>query len=98
MDVAKPGFGIRLKELRLAAGLTQQALADKAGLKQTSLSDWECGKVSATVDAIPTLAEALGVTVADLFAPPAAEKPKPGRISTKGKPRSPRKGRGKSQK
>ncbi len=39
----KPNFGERLRRYRLAAGLTQQALAERAGISIRSISDMECG-------------------------------------------------------
>lgn len=61
----------RLRELRTAAGLTQAGLAEKSGLSQNGISHWEQGdRVPGIAQAI-ALAEALGVTVDDLFKPPA---------------------------
>jgi Helix-turn-helix. len=34
-------FGKRLKELRLQNNLTQKQVADKLGIKQPNISDWE---------------------------------------------------------
>lgn len=36
-------MGERLKELRKALGLTQQAFADKLGVKRNTVGQWECG-------------------------------------------------------
>jgi transcriptional regulator with XRE-family HTH domain len=38
------GFGHRLRRLRVARGLTQNALAMELKCVQASIADWECGK------------------------------------------------------
>ncbi len=77
-------FAELLRELRLKAGLTQQELADRAGLPVTSLRGHEQGQRSPSWGAVVKLAKALGVT-ADTFSvcdevsepeKPAAKKPK----------------------
>ena len=59
---------VRLREVREAAGLSQLALANLAGVRQATISDLETGKSQgidfATVDA---LAKALGVPPHELF-------------------------------
>lgn len=52
----------RLKELRLAAGLSQQMLADKTGLSQSSIARWELGESEPTASAIVVLAKFFGET------------------------------------
>lgn len=42
-DEQAPTFGNRLKQLRVAAGLSQGALAERAGLSANALSALECG-------------------------------------------------------
>ena len=54
-------IGSRLKQARKAERLTQEQLAAKAGLKQSTISDLENGK-SASSTSIATLAHALGVS------------------------------------
>ena len=61
-------LAVRLRSLRLAAGLKQATLAKRSGLSQGMISGLESGKRGryiryATVQA---LADALGVTVDDL--------------------------------
>lgn len=60
-------FGENLKRERKLCGLTQQELADKIGIKQQQLSQWECNKFEPTVSSIVTLAKALDVSFDDLF-------------------------------
>jgi predicted ATPase/DNA-binding XRE family transcriptional regulator len=43
IHAAEPSFGALLKEYRLAAGLTQEALAERAGLSARAISDLERG-------------------------------------------------------
>ena len=84
----------RLKQLRKAAGLTQQALAVKAGLSMASIIHMEAGRTDdPRASTLKALAGALGVTVDELLsdepeAPP-ADQGEPER------PRKRRKGRGK---
>lgn len=63
-----------LKELRTSAGLSQEELADRAGLHRTYVSSIEGGKRNVTLENIFALAEALGATPADLVRLPKAGK------------------------
>ena len=70
-----------IKELREAAGWTQENLAQRAKTTSTTISRVENGSVSTTVDNIEQMAKALGVTASSLFSserlcPP--ERPQPG--------------------
>jgi transcriptional regulator with XRE-family HTH domain len=76
-------FAGRLKELREQAGLTQQQLADKAGLSKFGISDLEQGRRIPGWDTVLALASALGVST-DAFAIPPA---KPVLPSPRGRPR-----------
>ena len=59
----------RLKELRAAAGLTQQALAEKARLSISAVVQIESGKIpDPRVSTMKALAVALGVGIDDLTA------------------------------
>lgn len=60
-------FGENLKRERKLCGLTQQELADKIGIKQQQLSQWESNKFEPTVSSIVALAKALNVSFDDLF-------------------------------
>ena len=55
-------FAQRLKELREASGMTQQALADLAGLKLGGIRDLEQGRNKPTWETVLALASALGVS------------------------------------
>lgn len=60
-------FGDRIRELRLAAGMTQEDLADRCGLFRTYMSRIETGKANPTLTMICALATSLGVNVPSLF-------------------------------
>lgn len=60
-------FGDNLKRERTLCGFTQQTLADKIGIKQQQLSEWECDKVEPTVSNIVAIARALDVSYDELF-------------------------------
>jgi quercetin dioxygenase-like cupin family protein len=57
----------RLRELRSGQGLTLQQVAERAHLDVSTLSRLESGKRRITLDHLPVLAEALGVTTDDLI-------------------------------
>ncbi|MCU1392049.1 MAG: Transcriptional regulator, family protein [Ilumatobacteraceae bacterium] len=59
-------FGARLKEVRLEKGLTQEALAHKAGLHPTYISNCERGYSAPTLETLIRLARCLGVQPGDL--------------------------------
>ena len=60
-------LGSRLRSLRLKSGLTQQEVAERAGLTPPYLSYLESGKKKGTLDAYFRLAEAVGTTLEDLM-------------------------------
>ena len=56
-------MGQRITSLRKLAGLSQDQLADKAGIGRTHLSRIEQGKYDVTFWIVQAIAEALGMTV-----------------------------------
>lgn len=64
---AKQRFGKRLRQLRLAAGLSQEALADEAGLDRTYVSSCERGHRNISLENLCRLAVALGVKTEELL-------------------------------
>ncbi|MDK0520404.1 helix-turn-helix transcriptional regulator [Streptomyces sp. ML-6] len=58
--------GEQIRAHRLAANLTQQALAESAGLEKQTVSLIENGHQSPRIDTVWRIARALGVSVADL--------------------------------
>lgn len=63
-------FGARVRELRALAGLSQDDLAESAGLFRTYMSRIETGRANPTVTVVSKLALALGVTAGALFEAP----------------------------
>lgn len=55
----------RLTRLRLAAGLSQSALARKAGIRRATLTDIEAGKQQPSLATAAKLVAALGVSLAE---------------------------------
>ncbi|MBO8129836.1 MAG: helix-turn-helix transcriptional regulator [Peptococcaceae bacterium] len=62
-------IGIRIKQLREAANLSAYALSKIAGVAQSTLSEVESGKYVPKIDFIHRICTALGITLADFFAP-----------------------------
>ena len=69
MKDLRPALGGRIRNLRRRHGLSQEDLADRAGLHWTYVSDLERGQQTPTVDVVNRLARALGMTLAKFFAP-----------------------------
>lgn len=59
--------GRNVRQARQAVGLSQEALADKAGIDRTYVSGVERGVRNPTVIIVARLAEALDVAAADLL-------------------------------
>lgn len=69
MEVCK-----RLVELRTKSWLTQNGLAERAGVSQTHLRRVELGQSDITVGHLQLLCDAMGVTLQEFFCPPESEK------------------------
>ena len=65
-------FGSRVRQLRLAAEMTQEDLAHRCGLFRTYMSRIETGAANPTLTMIHALAGSLRVPVSALFADDAA--------------------------
>jgi len=62
--------GQRLRQLRLAAGITsQEQLAERAGVHRTYIGRLERGESGVTVDALCTILAALPLSLAEFFRP-----------------------------
>lgn len=59
-------LGERLKQLRKDAGLTQEQLAQKAGLKKQNISRYENSHIEPNIRTAKRIADALGVTIEDI--------------------------------
>lgn len=64
---------MRIKELRVAAGMTQGELAAGMGVNQNTISQWEHEVVLPRTRQLPELARLLGVSFNELFAETATE-------------------------
>jgi transcriptional regulator with XRE-family HTH domain len=60
-------FGRIVRQYRLAAGLSQEGLAERANLHRTYVGMIERGEKNLTITNILKLGEALGVSVSQLF-------------------------------
>ena len=60
-------FGARLAQLRKDRGFTQMELAEKVGMIQALISDYELGKLRPYADVVARLASVLGVSVDELM-------------------------------
>jgi len=58
---------VRFKELREAAGLTQQGVAERIGVTQQAVDQWEHGVFMPRADKLTELAEILGCEVVELL-------------------------------
>lgn len=60
-------FGLRIKELRLKAHISQEELSFRCGLSKNYISDVERGTRNISLKAISKLAFGLHVEIKDLF-------------------------------
>ena len=58
---------MEIRELRKAAGLTQSQFAEKIGVSQATVAEWERGDYFPSAQRLPAIAAALGCTLEDLF-------------------------------
>jgi transcriptional regulator with XRE-family HTH domain len=66
MDIRKV-FGANVRRYRLAAGLSQEAVAERMGVDRAHVSSIERGNQNATLLTILQTSQALGVAPADLL-------------------------------
>ena len=67
MEDLRTRFGRRVRELRLAAGLSQEELAERAGLHYTYVGGIERGERNLGLLNIERMAAGLGISLAELF-------------------------------
>lgn len=70
-------FAARLRELRLARGMTQADLAERASVTPNYVGKLENAGAAPGIDLVERLAVALGVATADLLQPAVPPDPKP---------------------
>lgn len=66
MDIQKK-VGIRIRMLRKAIGLSQEELAERAGLDRTYMTSVENGKRNVSIRNIEKIISALGVSLEAFF-------------------------------
>lgn len=57
-----------IRKYRIACGYTQSELAEKLGIKQTTVAMWENGTNKPRSNMLPRIARALNCTIDELFA------------------------------
>lgn len=63
LKVQREHIGQTIRNIRLQRGMTQQDLADAAGIPQNKVSSIEAGKYSVGIDILDKIANALGVAI-----------------------------------
>ena len=58
---------MKVKELRLAAKLTQAELAEQIGVDRSTIAYWECNTAMPRAELLPRLADALKCSIDALF-------------------------------
>lgn len=66
-------FGSAVRAARTAAGITQEDLADRAGLDRSYIGGIERGERNPTISVIEKIAAGLGLSLAELFSSCPAE-------------------------
>ncbi len=72
-ESARLRFARLLKSERLARGISQEDLAELAGLHRTYVGSVERGERNIAVDNMEALANALGLDISDLLSAPAGD-------------------------
>ncbi|PQQ29776.1 MULTISPECIES: cell morphology transcriptional regulator XreR1 [Photorhabdus] len=66
-NTIKSLFGQRVRYIRMASGMSQEAFADKCGLDRTYISGIERGVRNPTLEVINVIASGLQIELKDLF-------------------------------
>lgn len=72
-DYIKSRFGFAIKQRRYEIGISQEVLAERAGLHRTYIGDIERGARNLSLENIEKIARALEISISDLFAKYAVE-------------------------
>jgi transcriptional regulator with XRE-family HTH domain len=83
VDFDKETLGQRLARIRKERGLTQKDVAERTGLIQTLVSDYERGRLRLAADMIVRFAVALGISTDELLRPKASKAASSAKISRK---------------
>ena len=67
IETARKRFARKLKTERLARGISQEGLAELAGLHRTYVGSVERGERNIAVDNMESLANAMGLDISDLL-------------------------------
>jgi transcriptional regulator with XRE-family HTH domain len=73
-----------VRRFRVAADLSQAALADRAGISRRTVIKLESGEANISMSGLDQLADALGVTFVDLVAAPATPRTHIGEVAWRG--------------
>ncbi len=65
-DILK-SFGVAVRRMRLLNGISQETFADLCDLHRTYVSDIELGKRNVSLENIDRIANALGISISELF-------------------------------
>jgi len=68
-------FAANVRQQRMALGLSQESLAERAGVHRTYVGMLERGEKNVTIYNIARIAQALGVTAASLLQLPGSHRP-----------------------
>lgn len=60
-------FGKRVRDLRIKKGVSQEALAFKAGIDRTYMTSVENGRRNISIQNIEKIVKALGVSISEFF-------------------------------
>ena len=58
---------MKIEEMRLKKGITQEELAEELSVDRSTIAKWETGAANPRTDKIPTLAKVLGCEIKELF-------------------------------
>jgi transcriptional regulator with XRE-family HTH domain len=61
------GFGKKLRQIRIEKHISQEYLADEAGIPVSQIGRIERGEINTTISTAYLLATKLGVTINDMF-------------------------------
>jgi transcriptional regulator with XRE-family HTH domain len=70
---------LRIRPLRLARGFTQAELAERAGVREATISELETGKSRRLLEVLDRIAQALGVEPGELMMGATRKVRRPGR-------------------